>query len=300
VWLSNYLGVPVSDYASAVGDRWLISAVARIYQPGVKADCCLILEGRQGSKKSTALKTLCGEWFTDEIADFGSKDAAMQVRGAWIIELAELDSISKAAVGKVKAFMSRGTDRFRPPYGKHVIAAPRQCVFAGSVNHSTYLRDATGGRRFWPVVCGQINIDELRCDRDQLWAEAVVRYRAGEPWWLDTVELNRAAEHEQADRYEGDAWDGPISAWLEETGRDSVSIPEVLELCLGKPKANWTQPDKNRVSQSLQSHGWIRYRIGPRSHREWRYKPGLVSMSSPVSQSVSRPEESSETPSRHE
>ncbi len=300
IWLSNYLGAPANAYSSAVGARWLISAVARIYQPGVKADCCLILEGPQGAKKSTALKTLGDPWFTDEIADLGTKDAAMQVRGVWIVELAELDSMSKGEVGKIKAFMSRGTDRFRPPYGKRVIQAPRQCVFAGSVNNSTYLRDATGGRRFWPVVCGRINIDELRRDREQLWAEAVVRYRDGKLWWLDTPELNRAAEQEQADRYEGDAWDGPISTWLEKNGRDSVSISEVLNECLGKPKAYWTQSDKNRVSQSLQSHGWIRYRFGPRSHREWRYRSGLVSQSDPVSQPVSQSEGSSGTPQRHE
>jgi predicted P-loop ATPase len=294
VWVSEYLGVPASYYSSAVGGRWLISAVARIFEPGVKADCCLILEGPQGSKKSRALKVLGGDWFTDEIADFGSKDAAMQARGVWIIEIAELDSISRGEVSKIKAFMSRGTDRFRPPYGKRVIESPRQCIFAGSVNHSVYLRDATGGRRFWPVTCGQIKFDELSRDRDQLWAEAVVRYRADETWWLDTPELNSAAEQEQADRYEGDAWEEPISSWLEVTDRKSVSVSEVLEICLLKPKANWTQFDKNRVSQSLRSLGWIRYKAGSKSRREWRYKLG------PLSQSVSRSEDESGTPDRHE
>ena len=94
-WLVRYLGAQPSDYTAAVGERWLISAVARIYQPGVKADCCLILEGIQGTKKSTALRTLAGEWFADEIADLGSKDAAMQAAGVWIVELAELDSLTK-------------------------------------------------------------------------------------------------------------------------------------------------------------------------------------------------------------
>lgn len=299
IWLNIYLGVESNDFVAAVGTRWLVSAVARIHQPGCKADCCLILEGPQGIKKSTALGVLGAPWFTDELADLGHKDASMQTIGAWIIELAELDSMNRSEVSKIKAFMSRGRDRFRPPYGKRLIESPRQCVFAGSVNHSTYLRDATGGRRFWPVACRSIDIDALRRDRDQLWAEAVVRYRAGDPWWLDTVELNRAAEQEQADRYESDAWDGPISAWLEETGRESVSISEVLEH-LDKPRANWTQSDKNRVSQSLQSHGWVRYRIGPRSHREWRYKPGPVSQSSFVSQSRSQFEENSGTPHGHE
>ena len=96
----------------------------------------------------------------------------MQTRGVWIIEISELDSIAGADVGAIKAFISRSTDRFRPPYGKRLIESPRQCVFAGSVNHSTYLRDETGGRRFWPVKVGCILIDHLAEDRDQIWAEA--------------------------------------------------------------------------------------------------------------------------------
>lgn len=116
-WLSLYLGVAPSPYTNAVGARWLISAVARLYEPGVKADCALILEGEQGLMKSTALKALAEPWFTDEIADLGSKDAAMQTRGVWVIEIAELDSMSRAEVSKIKSFISRSTDRFRPPYG---------------------------------------------------------------------------------------------------------------------------------------------------------------------------------------
>jgi hypothetical protein len=140
-WLAAYLGAEDEDYSRAVGSRWLISAVARIFRPGAKADCCLILEGPQGIRKSTALRTLAGEYFTDELADLGSKDAAMQTRGVWIIELSELDSLSHSEVARIKAFMSRTTDRFRPPYGMRLVESPRQCVFAGTVNQSTYLRD---------------------------------------------------------------------------------------------------------------------------------------------------------------
>ncbi len=224
-WLHDYLGVLPSPYAAAVGSRWMISAVARVFEPGCKADCCLILEGEQGSE-STAL----GHWLSrgyDEIADLGSKDAALQTRGVWVIEIAELDSLSRAEVGKIKAFMSRSTDRFRPPYGKRPIQSPRQCVFAGSVNHGTYLRDETGGRRFWPVNCPApvIDIDGLEAAKDQLWAEATSLYFDGKPWWLDSVELNREASREQEERYEGDPWDELIMEWAE--GRESVSIADI-------------------------------------------------------------------------
>jgi predicted P-loop ATPase len=268
--LSLYFSAEPTKYITAVGSRWLVAAVARIYNPGCKADCCLILEGEQGIKKSTALKTIAGSWFTDEIADLGSKDAAMQIRGAWIIEISELDAMSRAEVGRIKAFMSRGTDRFRPPYGHAIIEQPRQCVFAGSVNHTTYLRDETGGRRFWPVACKRIRVDELGRDRDQLWAEAVARYRAGAAWWLDSVNLNRAAEQEQSARYEGGAWDELIEPWV--YGKDSVSVNEVLTHCIGKTKDHWDQKDMNTVVRCLKSAGWEKYRERDGHVLAWRYR----------------------------
>jgi predicted P-loop ATPase len=269
-WLTTYLGVEDSNYARAVGARWLISAVARIYRPGVKADCCLILEGPQGSKKSTALKTLAGLYFADELADLGTKDSVLQTQGVWIIELSELDSLSRAEVGRIKAFMSRTTDRFRPPYGKRLIESPRQCVFAGSVNHSSYLRDDSGGRRFWPVACRGIDIDRLARDRDQLWAEAKARFGRGCVWWLETTELVDIATVEQADRYEGDPWEEVIARWAED--RRSVSIGEVLTRCLDKPQALWTQVDKNRVARCFRALGWERYRERQGARLEWRYR----------------------------
>jgi predicted P-loop ATPase len=271
-WLSEYLGVDQSPYAAAVGSRWPISAVARVFEPGCKADCCLILEGEQGIRKSTALRVLAQPWFTDEIADLGSKDAALQTRGVWVIEIAELDSMSRSDVGKIKAFMSRMTDRFRPPYGKRPIESPRQCVFAGSVNHGTYLRDETGGRRFWPVECKApvIDVDALAEVRDQLWAEATALYFDGKSWWLDSVELTRDAQEEQADRYEGDPWDELIMNWVEE--RDTISIADILTLCLEKKKDMWTQWDKIRVARCLKARGWERFNSGARGAREWRYR----------------------------
>jgi predicted P-loop ATPase len=273
-WLETYLGANSDGaseaYLSAVGSRFLISAVARVMEPGCKVDHCLILEGPQGIGKSTALKTLAGDWFTDEIADIGSKDCSMQVSGVWIVELSELDAMTKAEIGRVKAFLTRSVDRYRPPYGRSVSDVPRQCVFAGTVNNSEYLRDETGARRFWPVACGQPDIEALRRDRDQLWAEAVERYRSSEAWWLDTQALIAEASIEQAARYQGDVWQELIEKKIKP--KDSVSIHEVLGE-LGLPVDRQGQAEANRVARSLRTAGWVRRRVGSRRSRSWRYFP---------------------------
>jgi predicted P-loop ATPase len=168
--------------------------------------------------------------------------------------------------------MSRTTDRFRPPYSKRLIESARQCVFAGTVNHSHYLRDETGGRRFWPVACGAIDIDSLIRDRDQLWAEAKARFDQGCIWWLETTELVEAAAAEQSDRYEGDPWEDLIGRWIE--GQPTTSISEVLSMCLDKPRAQWTQADKNRIARCFRALGWERYRERKGARLEWRYRRG--------------------------
>ncbi len=283
-WLATYLGAADSVYARAVGPRWLISAVARIYRPGAKVDCALILEGPQGIKKSSALQIMGHPWFTDRLSDLGSKDAAMETRSVWIIEIAELDTMSRAEVGTIKAFISRTTDRFRPPYGKRLVDLPRQSVFAGSVNpEGGYLKDATGGRRFWPVACGTIDIAAVERDRDQLWAEACVRFRAGDPWWLDDQRLEALAAEQQADRYQGDAWDDPIRRYLEHVAgqQDGVSIAEILEKALGMERGRWTQADQNRVVRTLISMGFRQFRArvgghGDSAQRERRYRRDIL------------------------
>lgn len=284
-WLMDWCGVEVDQhaaYVAAVGSRWLISAVARVFQPGCKADCCLILEGSQGIRKSTALRILGGEWFTDELAEMGSKDSAVQAQGAWIIEISELDAMRRSEVERVKAFMSRSTDRFRPPYGHYAISFPRQCVFAASTNKETYLPDETGNRRFWPVACsGEIRTDELAATRDQLWAEAYHLYQRGCPWWLDGADLVEQARLEQMKRYDADPWQQLIRDWLE--SRQDVSVSQILSLCIAKPAKDWTQMDRNRVAKVLRADGWIRYNArNEDAEREWRYRRGLDAASSDV------------------
>jgi len=258
-WLTLYCHADPTPLTRAVGARWLISAVARAYKPGCKADCVLNLEGAQGIGKSSTLGILGGEWYTDDLADLTTKDAPLGTRGKWIIELAELDAISRPESSRIKAFISRATDHFRPPYDRRAADFPRECVFGGTINRETYLRDETGARRFWPVACGRtIDLDSLRRDRDQLWAEAVARFHDGERWWLDTPELNAAARRAQDDRYEDDPWHPKIAAHL--AGKTDTSVAELLACPIDKQIEHWTQTDMNRVARILKRLGWKKYK----------------------------------------
>ena len=135
-WLQSYFHVEAIEYVRAIGPRYLISAVARIYEPGCKVDHMLVLEGDQGKQKSEALRTLAinDDWFTDRLSHIASKDAALETAGVLLVEIAEMDALTKAASSTVKSFVTRRRDRFRPPYGKHPISHPRQCVFAATIN----------------------------------------------------------------------------------------------------------------------------------------------------------------------
>jgi predicted P-loop ATPase len=277
-WITTYCHGKDSAYVRAVGSRWLLSAVARIYEPGCKADCVLIFEGDQGARKSQAFSALARPWFSDRLSDLGSKDAALECAGVWIIEIAELDSLSRAEASAIKAFMSRTHDRFRPPYGKRVIELPRQCVFAGTLNpEGGYLKDPTGGRRFWPVKTGNaIDVDALKRDRDQLWAEAVHHYRHGRPWWLESKDLEALAKEEQDDRRQPDDWEQPIREYLENeiewidfgSYRKKILRPrpkpleqvkphEILEHAIEKKVERWTNTDSNRIRRALTAMGWV-------------------------------------------
>jgi putative DNA primase/helicase len=270
-WLQTYLHVEDSDYVRAIGPRYLISAVARIYRPGCQVDHMLILEGTQGRLKSEALRTLAirDAWFTDRLSHVNSKDAHLETIGVLIIELAELDTLARAASSATKSFLTRRHNKLRLPYGRHQVSLPRQCVFAGTINPPIggYLKDATGARRFWPVSChGRIDRDSLERDRDQIWAEAVVRFKAGAPWWLETPELEALATAEQAMRYLVDVWRAPIEEWTE--GRRDVTITETMSKALGLAKADHTQRAVNRVSAILTSLGFVRVRARKGSRRE--------------------------------
>lgn len=260
---AHYFGADDTDYTKGVSRRWIISAVARIMEPGCKVDCVPVLEGAQGVGKSTALRTLASkDWFFDGDLDMGDKDARQVLRGKWIIELAELDSLGRSEVNKVKKFITNQIDEYRPSYGRRTVSFPRQCVFTGTTNETQYLKDTSGNRRFWPIECGQdIRVDELQKDRDQLWAEAVRAYEANATWYADTAEFRALCQEEQADRMQSDPWEKPIADWLAHQD-PSVGIltTDVLQGPIGMDIAQIGKVEEMRAAAILKQLGWHRDR----------------------------------------
>jgi putative DNA primase/helicase len=210
----------------------------------------------------------------------------MQTRGVWILELSELGALSRGELERQKAFITQQLERFRLPYGHRLVHTPRQCVFFGTTNAETWLRDETGGRRFWPVRCRQIDLAALRRDRDQLWAEALGLYRHDATWWLDDAELLREASEEQRARYAEDVWHERVAKFAEEEalnqegltggkkdprGMGTVSVAEILAR-LGVETPRQDQAAANRVARCLKAAKWERCRVGSRDAREWRYR----------------------------
>jgi putative DNA primase/helicase len=267
-WLTRYLGAKGEEqYLAAVGRRWLVSAIARVMQPGCQADHTLVLEGMQGAGKSRTARALAvkPEWFADRLPDLHTADAAIQLAGCWIVELAELSAVKRAESEGVKGYLSRTHDNYRPPYGRYRISVARQCVFIGSTNESAYLVDRTGNRRYWPVACGDIDIECLEHDRDQLWAEAFAAYNNGEPWHLDNDERKLAAS-EQEERVAVTELEQEVATYLERMEAAGVKEIDMKQIMVG---ALNLEPDKSDYADRagryayavlgvLRSQGWVK------------------------------------------
>lgn len=224
-WLVRYCGTVDTKYTRAVGRKTLIGAVARIYQPGCKFDFVLVLEGKQGAGKSTVCRILGGQYFGDAPIDIHNpKDSIQYVHSHWIIEFAEMVSVRKADVNKLKQFIVAQEDEARPAYARTAKRFARQSIFIGTINpdHIGYLVDDTGNRRFWPVLCGTCDTAALRRDRDQILAEAKHYYEKGEILYLED-EVAMIAEHETRERLVKDPWTVIIFDWL-------AAHPEVAEV----------------------------------------------------------------------
>lgn len=271
---TTYFGAEASPYHAHVFRWWMIAAVARTFQPGCKMDNVLILEGVQGLKKSSALRALAGsQWFIDTPIDLNNKDAFLSLNGRLIVELAELESLRRADASRAKAFFTSPSDTYRPPYGRRVVTVPRQSVFAGTVNSSTYLTDPTGERRYWPIACTAIDLDAIKRDREQLWAEAVHWFREGEKWHPETEEERRMCGLEQGARSEVDEWETVVATYSERHRTWTPTIGEVLSDVLGIERGRWTRSDQMRVSNVLQRLGFSRKQVRDGNARVWRYLP---------------------------
>lgn len=289
----DYLGAADTKYNREIGARSLFAAVARIYRPGVKADCMTVLEGPQGQRKSSAIRILFDPneagWYTDQLSDIGTKDSSLELRGIWAAEHSELDAMTNADARTIKSYMSRTFDRFRPPYGRVPIRNERQCVFWGTSNESEHLKDPTGARRFWTIVPNTIDVTKLYHDRHLLWAEAVQRYHAkNAKWWIDDSdqELMVLAAEEAEARFHRDAWESIIEKWLYENEGSAVkwvmiddivckatSTREILEVALQiVDKMKWGRSEQTRIGMIMKRLGWRKRRIsmfnGP---ADWYY-----------------------------
>lgn len=219
----DYLGAEDCEYVKETTALWLTAAVARIYEPGCKFDNVIVLSGPMGIGKSTLLDKLGGDWFSDNLTfeDMKSKEGSEKLQCNWIMEIAELKGMRKVDVESVKSFISRREDRFRPSYGKHQVRRPRACVFIGTSNAGTYLKDITGNRRFWPIACGDTS--RLKAwymkkeDRDQIWAE--VKQVFYDELYGNKLVLSKKLEKEltkkQTEALEGAEQEGDIELYLE-------------------------------------------------------------------------------------
>jgi predicted P-loop ATPase len=264
----NYFGAERSEYAESVGRMFLISMVARIFQPGCKVDHVPVIEDPQGTLKSTACRLLGGRWFSDNLPDVSEgKDVSQHLRGKWLIEVSEMHAMDRAETTKLKAFITRQEERYRPSYGRKEVIEPRQCVFIGTTNRDTYLRDETGGRRFWPIVAGRIDVDAIARDRDQLFAEAVAALQSGEAWWPDKDFEREHIMPEQAARYEADVWEENIARYVDT--RSQVTVGELAHQALFIETPRIGTADQRRIAAALERLGWKRDKRGGGGTRWW-------------------------------
>jgi predicted P-loop ATPase len=255
--------------------------IGRVKDPGIKFDHVLILEGPQGCGKSTAVRILAGnDWHTDAPIIFSDKDSVLTMRSKWVIELGELSGMGKADVETLKAFVTRQTDRIRAPYARKPENFARQCIFIGTTNDDEYLRDNTGGRRFWPVSVDQCKFDDLARDRDQLLAEAVESYDLGETLYINEHEVVEQATGEQKSRTWRDELTNVLGDFLlnSEVPIDSgFAISDVFaaldkQTDFGDPILRMLKADKSgqmRVTSALKLLGYIRVRSGKERKRVW-------------------------------
>lgn len=259
-----YYGAPSTEYTRCAGRNFLMGAVARIMDPGCQVDHAIVLEGEQGIRKSSSIWTLFGKnWYTTAYHDLASKDFKEGLIGFWGVEISELAAFRKSEVEIIKSEITRIYDDVRLAYRRDKARFLRQCVFIGTTNQREYLADETGNRRFWPIPCGNIDIEGLARDRELLFAEAVALYKSGIPWW----EMPEETKDVQDSRYISDNWEARIEEWLK--GKSTCDCSEILENCLGIEIGKQGKPEQTRVGHIMKRLGYIRADT-TKNGRRWR------------------------------
>lgn len=225
--LLSMLGCECSEYERAVMRLWLVAAVARAYEPGIKFDCMPVLVGEQGIGKSRFASLFCPvrEWYDDNFKTIEGDGAIEKLRGLWIAEFAELLATKRAKdVEGIKSFITSTGDSIRPKYGRETVFRPRCCVFIGTTNDSQFLTDGTGNRRFLPIQCKnkRNHCDAfLFTDGAEKWfhqaiAEAVVIWKTERPPLKLPPELMEVAEEIQSHYTEDDPLFGLVQAYMDD------------------------------------------------------------------------------------
>jgi predicted P-loop ATPase len=244
----------------------MVSMAARALKPGCKVDTVPVLEGNQGKQKSTALQIIGGKWFVECHENVMSKDFYGVLTGHILVEISEMHSFTRSEVERIKGIVSCQVDRYRKAYGRHTEDHPRHTVLVGTTNRDDYHKDETGGRRFLPVLCNEINLIWLENNRDQLWAEAVSLYSrvpqdakpaerlaAGAAWW----DIPEAEQRDEINaRRDVDSWESTIEQWLSESARTRVMVGDILSDCLGIEVKDHDQMRQKRVGRVLRALGW--------------------------------------------
>jgi hypothetical protein len=265
-WLHHAFGTPTDKYHLRAGRNFLVAMCARAMQPGCQVDEVLVLEGEQGMKKTAALRAIGAEYFKELTARPDSHDFEQQLKGVWLGEFSELATIKRPEdIERIKQFITNNVDHYRRSYGRTVEDFPRRVVFAATTNGETWLNDPTGGRRFNPVAVERVNLEWIRANRDQLFAEALRDFTAGRKWWV----MPAIAREHQAARAVEDPWEQRIEDYLR--GREgSISTIDVLQWGLNVEPAQQTKSDLTRVGITLTKLGCNRTRVSKDGRQQWR------------------------------
>lgn len=255
-FLIECLGADETVYSRSASKNFWLSMVARVFKPGCQVDNMIILEGAQGIGKTKVLRLIGGDWYTEAHESVTNKDFFMALNGKIIVEIAELDAFSKAEVTRIKQVVSCSVDRYRSPYGRFPMDIPRMNIFVGTTNEKNYLRDNTGARRFWPINCRRIDLELVNGAREQMFAEAVYRFKNGEDWYSMPAEETLI---EQEKRRQVDDWEEVIENYV--FGKSEITIVDIATSSLNIDISRLDRMTQLRIGGILRKLGWEKHNL---------------------------------------